>query len=84
MNSISEACSNLKQSYDKCFNSWYSEKFLKGEKSTSDCDALFKEYQACVKAALKEKNLLTSFEPGFEAAAMANAGSSSNASDPAR
>lgn len=47
MNSISDKCNILKTTYDKCFNQWYSEKFLKGD-TTDDCGELFKEYKACV------------------------------------
>ncbi|KAJ3112938.1 Mitochondrial distribution and morphology protein 35, partial [Nowakowskiella sp. JEL0407] len=56
MASISPACTELKKNYDTCFNKWYSEKFLKGVLH-QDCDALFKSYQKCVMAAIKEKNV---------------------------
>ena len=48
MNSISDECTPLKHEYDACFNSWYSEKFLKGVQS-NECDELFRVYQSCVK-----------------------------------
>ncbi|KAJ1772043.1 Mitochondrial distribution and morphology protein 35 [Coemansia sp. RSA 1813] len=56
MESISKECTPLKQEYDACFTKWYSEKFLQGEK-TNDCAELFKQYQTCLKKALKEKGL---------------------------
>ncbi|XP_067329395.1 TP53-regulated inhibitor of apoptosis 1 isoform X1 [Anolis sagrei] len=31
MNSVGEACTELKRDYDQCFNRWFAEKFLKGE-----------------------------------------------------
>lgn len=31
MNSIGDECTNLKEKYESCFNSWFSEKFLRGE-----------------------------------------------------
>ena len=49
MNSISENCLELKQQYDSCFLSWFSEKFLKGETNDEMCAPLFKVYQQCVK-----------------------------------
>lgn len=49
MNSIGEACSELKKEYDACFNTWFSEKFLKGETNDSMCEPVFKVYQQCVK-----------------------------------
>ena len=48
MNSISEECNDLKKSYDACFNSWYTEKFLQGETSSEPCRELFESYRACV------------------------------------
>eukprot|EP01135_Chromosphaera_perkinsii_P002567 Nk52_evm83s224 gene=Nk52_evmTU83s224 len=61
MNSIGEHCTELKKKYDKCFNQWYSEKFLKGE-TASHCDAFFKEYQACVMETIKKNNILEGIE----------------------
>ncbi|KAJ3414243.1 phosphatidylinositol N-acetylglucosaminyltransferase subunit gpi1 [Chytridiales sp. JEL 0842] len=56
MSSLSPECNELKQKYDACFNTWYSEKFLKGQKG-EDCEDLFKLYRACVWKAIKEKKL---------------------------
>ncbi|KAJ2657587.1 Mitochondrial distribution and morphology protein 35 [Coemansia sp. RSA 1200] len=56
MESISKECTPLKHEYDACFTKWYSEKFLQGEK-TNDCAEVFKRYQTCLRAALKEKGL---------------------------
>ncbi|XP_065353977.1 TP53-regulated inhibitor of apoptosis 1-like [Cloeon dipterum] len=57
MNSVSEECNELKNSYDKCFNEWFSLKFLKGEKSDKMCAELFEKYQQCVKNAMKNQNI---------------------------
>lgn len=43
-----EDCSELKQKYDACFNSWFSEKFLKGDTNDSMCASLLKVYKDCV------------------------------------
>jgi len=45
--SIGEKCTNIKQEYDAGFNSWYSEKFLKGD-ATAQCDDLFFKYKECL------------------------------------
>ena len=49
MNSISEACIELKQNYDSCFNTWFTEKFLRGDQSMDVCTPFFQVYQDCVK-----------------------------------
>lgn len=49
MNSIGEACKDLKKDYDECFNLWFSEHFLKGKTNDSMCAPMLKVYQHCVK-----------------------------------
>lgn len=49
MNSIGEACNDLKKEYDACFNLWFSDHFLKGNTNDSMCAPLFRVYQQCVK-----------------------------------
>ncbi|KAG0374105.1 MAG: hypothetical protein J3R72DRAFT_372544 [Linnemannia gamsii] len=56
--SIGEKCTQIKQEYDGCFNSWYSEKFLKGDASPQ-CDDLFFKYKECLMKTLEEKKLDT-------------------------
>lgn len=52
MSSLVKDCQELKETYEKCFNSWFTEHFLKGD--TSDpCAPVFVQYQKCVKAAVK-------------------------------
>lgn len=57
MNSIGDACKSLKDEYDACFNTWFSEQFLKGRTNDSMCQPLFKVYQECVKKVMKEQNI---------------------------
>ncbi|CAG4965261.1 unnamed protein product [Parnassius apollo] len=57
MNSIGEECTDLKKRYDDCFNSWFSERFLKGDHDDSVCAGIFKVYQECVKNAMKQQNI---------------------------
>jgi len=49
MSSVGEDCNELKQQYDACFNSWFSERFLKGQMDDSACAPIFRVYQECVK-----------------------------------
>lgn len=48
MNSVGEGCTELKREYDQCFNRWFAEKFLKGDRGEDPCTELFKKYQSCV------------------------------------
>ncbi|XP_018542661.1 TP53-regulated inhibitor of apoptosis 1 [Lates calcarifer] len=57
MNSVGEACTELKREYDQCFNRWFAEKFLKGDRSGDPCTETFKKYQRCVQKAIKEKDI---------------------------
>lgn len=52
MNSIGEECTELKIKYDDCFNSWFSERFLKGDHDDSVCAGIFKVYTECVKVCI--------------------------------
>ena len=62
MNSLSPECTSLKHEYDKCFNYWFREHYLKGD-LTDICADIFKKYQACVKNAMKEQGMdFTEFE----------------------
>ncbi|KAK0721505.1 mitochondrial distribution/morphology family 35/apoptosis [Apiosordaria backusii] len=57
--SLAPECNELKERYDTCFLKWYSEKYLRGI-STSDnneCATMFKEYNVCLKRALKERGI---------------------------
>lgn len=49
MNSLDKTCNDLKASYDTCFNTWFTDKYLKGIVDDSECAELFKSYQQCVK-----------------------------------
>ncbi|XP_073343867.1 TP53-regulated inhibitor of apoptosis 1 [Pagrus major] len=57
MNSVGEACTDLKREYDQCFNRWFAEKFLKGDRSGDPCTESFRKYQRCVQKAIKEKDI---------------------------
>ncbi|XP_011180179.1 TP53-regulated inhibitor of apoptosis 1-like [Zeugodacus cucurbitae] len=57
MNSLGDDCTELKKQYDACFNSWFSEHFLKGRHDDSLCAPIFKIYQDCVKRAMREQKI---------------------------
>ncbi|KAH8250754.1 TP53-regulated inhibitor of apoptosis 1-B-like [Drosophila kikkawai] len=57
MNSIGKDCDELKKQYDACFNSWFSEQFLKGRTDDSACAPIFRVYQECVKRAMLEQKI---------------------------
>lgn len=44
-----DECKHLKKEYDKCFNTWFREIFLKGNDDDSVCSELLKNYTGCVK-----------------------------------
>jgi TRIAP1/MDM35 family protein len=50
MNSIGEDCTSLKSKYESCFNTWFSEKFLRGEVNVNNICA--------IKLSLKTSNIL--------------------------
>ncbi|KAL2356071.1 mitochondrial distribution/morphology family 35/apoptosis [Cryomyces antarcticus] len=55
--SLAPECNEVKERYDSCFLKWYSEKFLRGNATTDECEPLFKQYKACLSVALKEKGI---------------------------
>lgn len=44
-----DECQSFKKEYDKCFNTWFRDKFLKGSNDDSVCSELLKNYTGCVK-----------------------------------
>jgi len=62
MDSVGEDCNELKQQYDACFNSWFSERFLKGQTDDSACVPIFRVYQECVKVRLMDFHLYIEFD----------------------
>ncbi|XP_025414316.1 TP53-regulated inhibitor of apoptosis 1-B-like [Sipha flava] len=52
-----DECKSFKKEYDKCFNTWFRDKFLKGSNDDSMCSELLKHYTGCVKKAMKDKDI---------------------------
>ncbi|PHH52766.1 Mitochondrial distribution and morphology protein 35 [Ceratocystis fimbriata CBS 114723] len=56
--SLAPECNEIKEQYDTCFLKWYSEKYLRGERSeNTQCLALFNQYRSCLTVALKERGI---------------------------
>jgi len=55
--SLASECNEPKERYDSCFLKWYSEKYLRGNSSTDECEPLFKAYKGCLQKALKERGI---------------------------
>jgi hypothetical protein len=47
MESLGPQCTQAKTAYESCFNTWYTNKFLKG-KVDNECDELFQDYRRCI------------------------------------
>ncbi|CAK8694850.1 unnamed protein product [Clavelina lepadiformis] len=63
MNSLGAECTPLKWEYDKCFNHWFRENYLKGDTKSDPCAEIFQKYQTCVKNAMKDQGMdLTELE----------------------
>ncbi|RDI83997.1 hypothetical protein Vi05172_g5800 [Venturia inaequalis] len=46
--SLAPECNKVKERYDSCFLKWYSEKFLRGNAKSDECDPLFTQYRECL------------------------------------
>jgi len=55
------ACQALKEAHDKCFFSWYTEKYLKGAKAI-ECAEEWQAYEACLKKKLPAQILALGLE----------------------
>ncbi|KAL5614967.1 uncharacterized protein BROUX77_000804 [Berkeleyomyces rouxiae] len=56
--SLAPECNEIKEQYDTCFLKWYSEKYLRGERTeNNECLTLFNKYRSCLTVALKERGI---------------------------
>lgn len=55
--SFAPECTPSKNAYDECFNTWYTEKFLKGKSLENECTELWDDYITCVNVALANKKI---------------------------
>eukprot|EP00274_Cyanoptyche_gloeocystis_P005735 CAMPEP_0196657334 /NCGR_PEP_ID=MMETSP1086-20130531/22619_1 /TAXON_ID=77921 /ORGANISM="Cyanoptyche gloeocystis , Strain SAG4.97" /LENGTH=94 /DNA_ID=CAMNT_0041990405 /DNA_START=50 /DNA_END=334 /DNA_ORIENTATION=+ len=79
---IMASCPEMKEAYLQCFNSWYSDKFLKGDLSVNPCVAEWADYQECVKSfiALRELSDLSTEATGAASSSTYSQSSSSTRS----
>lgn len=58
MQSLEKECTPLKVRYDECFDSWFTQGFLKGRSDHEEsCGKLFTSYTQCLKRAMEKKGL---------------------------
>ncbi|KII72979.1 TP53-regulated inhibitor of apoptosis 1-A [Thelohanellus kitauei] len=57
MPSISPECNVAKDDYDSCFENWYKNDFLNGNKNIEVCQELLDKYRECVQKVLKDKHI---------------------------
>ncbi|OJJ00325.1 hypothetical protein ASPVEDRAFT_51536 [Aspergillus versicolor CBS 583.65] len=55
--SIAPECNGIKEKYDTCFLKWYSEKYLRGNTNSNECEELFAKYKTCLTKTLKERGI---------------------------
>ncbi|KAJ5235253.1 uncharacterized protein N7469_004421 [Penicillium citrinum] len=60
--SIAPECNDIKERYDTCFLKWYSEKYLRGNTTSNECEELFSKYKNCLGKVLKERGIDTMLE----------------------
>ncbi|KAJ5902559.1 hypothetical protein N7495_003087 [Penicillium taxi] len=60
--SIAPECNDIKEKYDTCFLKWYSEKYLRGNTTSNDCEELFTKYKTCLKKTLQDRGIHTMLE----------------------
>lgn len=46
--SILVECTEYKRLYDKCFNDWFANKYIKGSNDMSECTKDYNRYMKCV------------------------------------
>ncbi|OCK99332.1 uncharacterized protein K441DRAFT_702833 [Cenococcum geophilum 1.58] len=64
--SLASECNEVKERYDGCFLKWYSEKFLRGNATTDECEPLFKQYKQCLGKVLKARGIDTMLQDARE------------------
>ncbi|ODQ78953.1 hypothetical protein BABINDRAFT_146122 [Babjeviella inositovora NRRL Y-12698] len=72
--SFAPECDEKKATYDACFNSWYTEKFLAGKSITNECEELWHEYKECIDIALVKRGMVKMMEEAREEASFENSG----------
>jgi len=77
--SFAPECTELKKTYDSCFNEWYSEKFLKGKSVENECTKEWYAYIGCVNENLKKKSIQSALDDARKEAPFESGGELVNA-----
>ncbi|AET39593.1 Mdm35p Ecym_4559 [Eremothecium cymbalariae DBVPG len=72
--SFAPECTPLKDTYDKCFNQWYSEKFLKGRSMENECAEQWQTYMECVETHLVKQGIKPALDDARKEAPFENEG----------
>lgn len=72
--SFAPECNEFKKEYDTCFNTWYSEKFLKGKGLTNECESFWDKYKECLDVNLKKQGITPLLEEARAEAPFENNG----------
>ncbi|AMD20854.1 HDR112Cp [Eremothecium sinecaudum] len=75
--SFAPECTPLKEEYDKCFNHWYSEKFLKGQSRENECAEQWYTYMECVDKHLIKQGIKPALEEARKEAPFEKEGNTS-------
>lgn len=57
MDSFHVPCNQIKEEYQKCFSSWFSECYMKGDYDDKRCAKKLDQYQKCLRKGMQEQNL---------------------------
>lgn len=57
MDSFHTPCNQIKEEYQKCFSSWFTECYMKGDYDDKRCAKKFDQYQKCLREGMPEQNV---------------------------
>lgn len=57
MDSYHVPCNQMKEEYQKCFSSWFTECYMKGDYDDKKCAKKFEQYQNCLRNGVQGQSL---------------------------
>lgn len=57
MDSYHVPCNQMKDEYQKCFSSWFTECYMKGDYDDKRCAKKFEQYQNCLRKGVQGQSL---------------------------
>jgi len=57
MDSFHAPCNQIKDEYQKCFSSWFTECYMKGDYDDKRCAKKFEQYQKCLREGMQVQAL---------------------------